>query len=486
MARDKTHVKTTAHQTDEVVAGRPDETERDRSAGLSLLAREGAYANVFIVLTGGAFLTGLALYLGSNDFEIGILAAAPFLMQCAQLVSPYVFRDPVASKDRIAVTLALSRLLWLAVIPLLLLGGSWRLPALIGVVVVSGLLTMVSSPAWLAWMADVVPEGLRGGFFSRRNAAVAATTVAGTILGSLMLDWFRSRGAEALGFVAIALLAVVGALLAWRAMTNIPNSRSSTSLRDRQRPDLLAPVRNRDFRRVLVVFAVWNIGIGVSAGFFAPHMLLNLKMSFFQIGLYSCAAALAAVVSSRVWGGFIDRFGSKSILDLCAFGISLIPFIWLFPQADSKWILIPEAVYSGLLWAGFNLAAFTLPLDRSPKANRTAYLSVFAAVTGLAFFSASLAAGYAAEILSDWSLTVMGMTFVNYHVLFIGSALVRLSTATLIATFHEPAEMRLPVVIQLMGYAVLKRISIGRQVFPFAADTSLADERSSHRSRDAR
>ncbi len=465
------------YQTHEAADRRSRATDSYPSGGLSSLVWEGAYANVFIVLTGGAFLTGLALFFGANDFQIGALAAAPFLMQSAQLMSARVFRDPVVSRNRIAVTLAMSRLLWLMVIPLVLLSGPWRLPVLIGTVLLSGLLTMVASPAWLSCMADIVPESLRGRFFSQRNAAVAATTVAGTILGSLILDWSRGRGAEPSGFGAVLLLAVVGALLAWRAMSRIPTAHSTMSITARPKADLFAPFRDRTFREVLIVFAAWNLAIGLSAAFFAPHMFLNLKMSFFQIGLYTCGTALVAVVSSRFWGGFIDRFGSKPVLNFCALGIAFIPIIWLFPQKDSLWILAPEAVYSGLLWAGFNLAAFTLPLERSPKADRTVYLSVFATVTGLAFFAASVVAGYVAEFLDGWSYAITGLTILNYHVLFVGSALLRLFTVGLVASFDEPAEIRLPVVIQLMGYAVLKHMSIGRQLFPFAAEASTSDDK---------
>ncbi|MFH1699463.1 MAG: MFS transporter [Candidatus Zixiibacteriota bacterium] len=441
--------------------------------GSSVLIWEGAYSNIFIILTGGAFLTGMALFLGANDFEIGVLAAAPFLMQSAQLISPFLFKDIDASRKNIVLTLGISRLLWLAVVPLMFLTGLWRLPILIGIVVLSGLLTMVTAPAWLSIMADLVSQKMRGRFFSRRNAYVAATTVVATVLASLILDWSRSRNLEAFGFTIIVFFAVIGALLAWRAMKNIP---ANSSLREKSvapMPYFLAPLRDQRFRKVLIVFAVWNMAVGLSAAFFAPHMLINLKMSFFQIGLYSCAAALIAVASSSLWGRYIDRFGSKTILNICAFGISLIPLIWLLPHENSIWILIPEVAYSRLLWAGFNVAAFTLPLDKSPRIDRTVYLSVFAAITGLAFFAASILAGLAAEAFTGWTHAIGSYTFVNYHLLFVGSAILRFLTAVLIASYHEPAEMRLPAVIQLMGYAVLKRMSIGRQIFPF---TAYADE----------
>jgi MFS family permease len=437
---------------------------------------EGAYANIFIVLTGGAFLTGLALYLGANDFEIGVLAAIPFLMQSAQLLSSSIFKDPVESRHGIARALAASRLLWLGIIPLVLFEGAWQLPLLIVLVIISSFLTMISTPAWLARMAGIVPNSIRGSYFSKRNAAIAGVTVVATITGSLVLDAFKANGAEQYGFAILTLVAVIGAIFAWRAMTKIPGERLPEAAKPTEPGSLMAPLKDRPFRRVLIVFAVWNIATGVSASFFAPHMLLNLKMSFFQIGLYSCTTAGVAILSSTVWGRLVDRFGSKPILNICAFGIGAIPLVWLFPTADSKWILIPEAFYSGLLWAGFNLAGFTMPLDRSPKSYRTAYLAVFATITGLAFFVASSLSGVLAELLSDWSWSLAGMTFVNYHLLFVLSAITRLFTAGLLASFHEPSEIRLPVVVQLMGYAVLKRVSIGRQILPFVAEASSPDD----------
>lgn len=446
-----------------------------RRGPLGLLVQEGTFANIFIVLTGGAFLTGLAIMLGAGDFELGLLAAAPFLLQCAQLLSPIFFRGYENLKKRLGLTLAASRLLWLSLVPLLLLEGSWRLPVLIVVVVVSSLLTMAATPAWLAWMARIVPMRVRGRFFSRRNAAIAAITLVATIVGSLVLDWSRSSGAESTGFIIVIMMAVAGATLAWRAMARIPETVKRSALKHRRLgwKELSSPFRNRAFWRLLVVFASWNGAVGLSAAFFAPHMLLNLRMSFFLIGVYSSSTALVAVVASRYWGRLIDRFGSRAVLNLCAFGIGLIPLVWLFPRADFLWVLIPEALYSGVLWAGFNLAAFTLPLDRSPQEDRTVYLSVFAAVTGIAFFLTSLLSGYIAELLTVWSVTFAGQTFINYHVLFAGSAVLRLLTAGLIMAFREPTEARLPVVVQLMGYAVLKRLSVGRQILPFAAEAMI-------------
>ena len=40
---------------------------------------DGIFAHTFATLTGGAFLTGFALYLGMNEFLIGLMGAMPYL-----------------------------------------------------------------------------------------------------------------------------------------------------------------------------------------------------------------------------------------------------------------------------------------------------------------------------------------------------------------------------------------------------------------------
>jgi MFS family permease len=236
------------------------------------------------------------------------------------------------------------------------------------------------------------------------------------------------------------------------------------------------PVKDVEFRRILRVFGAWYFAIGISAPFFSPHMLLNLKMSFFLIGMYSAAAAIVAIASNRLWGALVDRFGSRSVLSFCAAGIGLIPLIWLFPRADFLWVLAIEAVYSGWLWAGFTLAAFTLPIDKSPRDDRTYYLAWFAAVTGLTFFAASILGGMVAESLAGFHWNVGKQTFVNYHIIFVISSLLRVASAGLMLVLTEPAERRIPMMIQVIGHEVLKMLPLWRQAAPPEADKSVQKE----------
>ena len=434
---------------------------------LPYITWEGAFANVFIVGTGGAFLTGMALLLGASDFEIGLLGAIPFLAQLAQICSAYLMDRNGGRKSLTLVSIAIARQSWWLVIPLLLLPGSRRLEFFILIVTVSSVATMVATPGWMSWMADLVPEGIRGRYFGRRNAAVSVTTMVVTVAGGIILDRFHAINLEAAGFAVLVGASCLFALAAVLLLRKVPDTRLTVSGESFSLSRLLEPFMNPTYRRLIKVFFMWNVATGIAAVFFAAHMLTNLKMTFTQIALYTSVTSIVAILLNKPWGSLIDRFGSKPVIVLTAFGIAFVPIIWLFPRAGHLWILAFESVYSGALWTGFNLGAFNLPIAVSPKEGRTTYLATFAVITGLAFFASCIVGGMIAETFAGLHWRVGAQTIVNYHLLFVISSVLRLLAAFLMTSFHEPREKRFPIMIQFMGYAFLKRISVGRQILPF-------------------
>ncbi|MBD3233186.1 MAG: MFS transporter [candidate division Zixibacteria bacterium] len=445
--------------------------KRGSSATRKYLKRivfEGAFANVFIVYTGGAFITGMALMMGANDFEIGLLAAIPFLAQFTQLLSAYLMDRTGKRKKMTVFAVGLARQIWWLLIPLLLISPYEFLNVLLALVIISNLLSMIIAPGWLTWMSDLIPNRIRARFFGSRSAAMATSTVLASVLGGIILDYFRSLQMEGIGFAILIFFSCAFSLVALFLLKSLPD-------RDEGMKDFsitisrtLEPFRNPRFGKLMLVFFVWNISIGIAAAFFAPHMLSILKMTFFQISIYTSIAAVMATLLNRPWGAIVDKFGCRPVIFICGLGISLVPFIWLIPRSDFTWILYIESAYTGIVWTGFNLAAFNIPIASSPRNGRTVYLSVFAVVTGFAFFVASMLGGLIAESFSDFHLDCGGATFVNYHLLFVISGFLRLMATFLFLTFHEPRETRIPIMVHFMGYSILKRMTVGRQFLPWA------------------
>ncbi len=431
------------------------------------ITMEGAFATVFIMFTGGVFLTGLALMFGANDFEIALLAAIPFLLQIIQILSAYLIDHTGKRKSITYWGLLVGRQVWWLLLLFLFIPVGWRLEALIVLVIFSNATVMMATPGWLSWMAEIVPDKIRGRYFGVRNISVSAATISSLILGGMIIDKFTSMNLEQAGYAIIMGIGSLFALAAVIILKRLPDRPAASLRTNGDWARLFQPLRDREFRQLLKVFFVWNFAIGISAPFFAPHMLNVLKMNFTLISIYTSAAALIAILLNKSWGKVIDRFGCKPVVGFTAFGIALIPLLWFIPREGHLGILVFESIYSGFLWAGFNLAAFNIPIANSPKSGRTVYLAMFSVVTGLSFFAASIIGGLLAQNWSAIHWHIGNQTIINYHLVFAISSVLRFLAAFLVLTFKEPREKGIPIMIQFVGYSILRRLAIGRQVFPW-------------------
>jgi MFS family permease len=256
------------------------------------------------------------------------------------------------------------------------------------------------------------------------------------------------------------------ALIAFLYTRKLPSGQTERKKQKINFTQLSRPLKDMRYRNLLKTFFVWNFAIGISAAFFAPHMINNLEMSFTLISIYSSIAALVAIALNKPWGVLIDRFGCRPVVIICCFAISFVPLIWLLPAKNTIWILIPEVVFSGAFWSGFNLAAFNMPIAYSPREDRIIYLGVFSVLTGLGFFIASILGGLLAHIWVNFEFHVGSYDIINYHLLFVLSGVLRFLAAAWISSLKEPGSKGIPIMVQFMGYSVLRRLAIGRQILP--------------------
>jgi len=412
---------------------------------LPFITWEGVYATIFITLTGNPFITGFALFLGANDFEIGLLAAIPFLTQISQLLAALKIDISGRCRNLTTYSLLTARQIWWLLLPLPLISIPWRMPYLFGAFTASSVGAAMGAAGWFTWIANLIPGRIRGRYLGFRSTAVSLSTIITFLAGGAILDFFKRNGEIDFGFSILIGIAGISGIAAAMAIKKFPEMKSIPSV---IRPNIeyfLEPFRNPVFKKLMVIFFVWNLGTGVASAFFAAHMLINLKMSFTQVSIYSAASLIAAVISNRSWGKLIDRYGSRPIIIVCTLGLSIVPLIWLFPRPGFIWILWIETIYAGILWAGFNLAALNLPIAISPPKNRTIYLATFTVISGIGFFTASLIGGLLAQIWKPLSYSIGPQLIVNYHLLFIISSLVRGTAAAMTWDIKEPSRGTSPM-----------------------------------------
>jgi MFS family permease len=174
---------------------------------------------------------------------------------------------------------------------------------------------------------------------------------------------------------------------------------------------LYEPLKDANFRKLIVFLGSWNFAVTFAAPFFAVYMLKRLSLNMTWIIGLSVVSQGINVLFFRVWGRLADRFTNKSVLTVSGplFIISLL--IWPFLTLPDKYMLtIPLLVLfhvlAGISLAGVALCAGNLALKSAPYGRATAFLAVNALVSGMAATIAPIVAGAAADWFANTELAI--------------------------------------------------------------------------------
>jgi MFS family permease len=384
---------------------------------------EGMLATVHITLVQGVFLTNFALFLGANNFTISVITAIPFLVQASFFLSPILTGKFHSRRKVAAVCSAIGRSLWLfsGAIAFLPISSGAKVACFIAALALGSALEVIGQNAWQSWMADLVPRSVRGAFHSWRNIYTGAVALAVTAGGAALMDYFRREGMEAAGYLAIFSVAVLFALGAsfvlWRQ--HEPTVAAQPTM-DAKRLFLL-PWRDERFRPLLKFFGCWNFSIGVAGAFFGVYMKTYLDWSFTKMGWFANTVAVVSLLMMWVWGRRVDRVGPLRVLRQCGLAVCFLPLTWVATSPEIQWPAWVNAVASGILWSGFNIAAFNLAQLAAPARGRQYYLGLLGTVNGLGMLTGLLVGGVIAQWLPFELMTTGPWTMVSFHVLFVMS-----------------------------------------------------------------
>ncbi len=430
----------------DAVEARATSTSRLRRS-LRASTAEGLIAEVVSAFAGGAILTGWAMHLHASALLTGLVVALPQMAQLFQL--PAAWTTSVFGRRRAAVVLvATSRQVMLPLLAIPLLAPSERTgqALLLAVAALSAVLGVLGNNAWVSWMGDLVPRRIRGRYFGRRTALCTIAGAAASAAAGLLLDRARSHGWTGPALALLQLGASTSGLVTTALMLRQHEPAPAAEATPFSLAAALAPLRDRAARGLLVYVLAWNLAVGLAGGFFALFMLQNLRMGFTLVALHGIALAAARVLTAPLWGRVIDRLGARPVLAACAFGISAIPLVWLFPTPTFLWPLVFDALLAGVLWGGHNLAMFVVPTTATPRRGRPFYIAAIAMVGGLAF-SVATACGGALAVALPRQMIVLGHPLANLQILFVVSALLRVSAAFAALRIHEPAAARISALL---------------------------------------
>jgi MFS family permease len=167
------------------------------------------------------------------------------------------------------------------------------------------------------------------------------------------------------------------------------------------------------------------------------------------------AAVLMQFAVIRSWGALSDQIGTRQILRVTGVLVAVNPVLWLF--SSKLWWVVLVQLYSGLSWAGFNLAAANFVFDAVMPPKRARCFAYHSIVNGALVFIGSLIGGWLATSLPRAASEPFAVLveYSPFLIIFTISGLGRLLVmALLFPTFKEVRSVQ-----KIRSYHILIRVT---------------------------
>ncbi len=437
-------------------------SENDIKKGMKFAIWEGSFATIHSTVTSGAFLTGFALMLGTNDFEIALLTAIPLVTQILQIFSIHAVEYFGRRKWISGICSGSGRILWafLAVISLVPSLKTHAIPLfLISFTVISSLMSFAGAP-WLSWMADLVPANIRGRYFGKRNMILGIVTMVISILAGHVLDYYKSQNALEIGFFIIEMVAVLSAIISFGLLIQQPEPPFQRTESYRFFDYVKEPFRSEKFKKLLRFYLFFIFAIGLASSYFPVYLLKTLNWSFSNLALLSIGSSIMTLLTQPLWGRLVDRVGHKPVIKTTVIGLVPLPVVYFIATPGASWPVWLDIIFTGVFNAGFTLVMFTMVFYSLPDKGRPMALAVYSALTGVINFIAMILGGLIAQSLAPVQFTVLGKIIINYHFLFVLTLVTRIAAIPLINKLEEPEAKTIGVMLRKIVMTINRQFGL--------------------------
>jgi MFS family permease len=419
--------------------------ELRRALGVVTLAW--VFGSVWITATAGAPLAIFARSLNASEFQFGLLSALPFIASLLSMPASALTERTGQRKKIFLWGSYINRLMWfpLALIPFWMVAhygmaaSGAAMSCFLAMMFIMHASGAIGGPAWMSWMADVVPERSRGRYFSRRRqwgilSAIPAAFIAGWVLDAYVNTGPESNPLANLKWCAIVfMVAAVFGVADIHLFQYVPDVPKAPQRRTPLLRIIAEPLRDKKFLWfagfvALLVFAVTFMG-----QFVTLYMIDKLKMLV--------APMAAQLLLLPVWGKMADRMGKKPVLALASLGLVPVGFGWCLMSGDRIWLGYILSAAGAALWAGVEVANLNLVLEmagsndddeQAEQRSGSSYVAANSVIINIAGCMGGLASGIIAQSLRDWRWEVHAFglgTITFYEVLFAISGFLRLVAA---------------------------------------------------------
>jgi len=293
---------------------------------------------------------------------------------------PSIMRKIGSRKRSILLLATLDTVSWLPLLAVMFLSRQATPFWLIVLWVVNLIPGVLLFPLRDSWLADVVPAGRIGRHLGVRTAVSAIAYLGTFFVTGRLLHVFNDQIFRA--FAIVFLVAFIATLIRAIIYYLTPDCDHGV---EREGEfgigQFLQEVRGRGLGKFVLHTSLFKLAVSLCSPLFAVYMVHHLKFSYTTFAVVLSAEYVARVVSAPLWGRHSDRVGNLPVVRRMAYLIPFIPILWLV--SSNPVYLVGVELFSGTVWAGFDISTHNLVYTTSSPEKRTRYITYGESLTAL-------------------------------------------------------------------------------------------------------
>jgi hypothetical protein len=397
----------------------------------SLALFHGEAATGSIENAGTAYQAPSVIATGADAGSVALLSAVTHLVLAFLLIKVPTLAEQQGNLKKTTITIAIiNTVTWLPLVLILLLFGKLNAFLLIGLWVVNLVPSILVGPLRDSWMSNLIPSEKMGRYLSWRSGIASAFYLGTFCLMGVILDNSKSNSYQSYAIVtAIALIASIASSIFYSKIHQPEILATKTKKETFGFITFLKQTKHSHLGTFIVFMSLFTFVVNLSSPLMAAYMINNLEFSYMAyVAMISCEY-IARIISLSFWGKQIDKSGSLSVMMKVAYLIPFVPILWMF----SKNIFYLGAVqlFSGVVWAAFDLCAQAFMYKATPPEQRLRYISYQRSLTT---FSVALGAISGALLLNNM-FPVFGSQILG---VFLVSGIMRLVVARVMLPRLQP------------------------------------------------
>lgn len=366
-----------------------DEKIRQKTLRFSFFDGVGASAMVGFTQD---YLAPFLLVLGATTTHIGMLNALPNLAASLAQLKSADLAERLKSRKNMITVFALLQGCMLVPMAVMAALGIARPFFFIMLVVLFTSCGAFLVPAWGSLMSDIIPKDRRGEYFGWRNRTLGFVAVGAAFAAGFILNIMKGHNIF-YGFAVIFGCAFFFRVASWYFLKRMDEPRLDYN-REHHFTffEFLARMKKSNFAKFVLFAAAMSFSVNIASPFFVVLMLKDLHFSYLLYTVVTTTAILVVYLAIGRWGRHADRVGNLKIIRLTAPFVGFIPLLWVMNR--SPLFLIAAQVFSGFVWAGFNLCAANFIYDSATPEKRVRCIAYFNVLNGAALCLGAILGGF--------------------------------------------------------------------------------------------